>query len=232
MLGRDHALLAAVVYLTAAPPITQAVSGQTLDPSQLAIGGIVCSAFALLPDIDEPHSTVSVKLGPISKAVSEFTNKVAGGHRKATHSILFAADVVALSYFAVGHALATAILVGCCAMLVLRLLLPRWLTGAAPLFLIPLLSAGAAYWAYKNPVPGLPWVCGAGVILHLVGDTVTASGVPWLWPSKRKLAIPLLGHVASVRETVTGVCLSLLLAYLCWVLMLSPILGYGHHAIV
>jgi membrane-bound metal-dependent hydrolase YbcI (DUF457 family) len=43
----------------------------------------------LLPNLDEPGLTVSRKLGTISRSVSEVTNKIAGGHRQGTHSLLF-----------------------------------------------------------------------------------------------------------------------------------------------
>ena len=47
----------------------------------------VCGA-AILPDIDEPGSTVSREFGLVSEGFSFLVNKIAGGHRKLTHSLL------------------------------------------------------------------------------------------------------------------------------------------------
>jgi hypothetical protein len=70
MLGRDHALLGGVGFLVVAPLVLHSPTWQ-----ELGVGCVTSAAFALLPDIDEPGSTVSRKLGLISRSVSEVTNK-------------------------------------------------------------------------------------------------------------------------------------------------------------
>ena len=108
-----------------APVLHHAVAGLPAAPVPLGVGGVVAAAFALLHDIDEPGSTVSRKLGPISRAVSKVTNRLAGGHRQATHSILFAVAVFFPTRLAEPHPLADAVVVGCSFLLVLRMLLPK-----------------------------------------------------------------------------------------------------------
>ena len=90
MLGRDHALLGAVLGVGLAEPVARLAHAH-LPPGQVAAAGAICAGSALLPDIDEPGSTVSRRLGPVSEEVAALTNKLAGGHRQATHSLWFAA---------------------------------------------------------------------------------------------------------------------------------------------
>lgn len=43
---------------------------------------------ALVPNVDEPGSTVAGEFGPISRGFSFLFNKVAGGHHKVAHLLL------------------------------------------------------------------------------------------------------------------------------------------------
>ena len=47
----------------------------------------------------------------------------------------------------------------------------------------------------------------AGVALHLVGDLLTESGVPLLWPNARHFSWAVLGHTHSLRESVFGIAM-------------------------
>jgi membrane-bound metal-dependent hydrolase YbcI (DUF457 family) len=125
VLGRDHALLGAVGYLVAAPMILHDPSWQVL-----GVGAVTSAAFALLPDIDEPGSTVSRKLGIISQTFSGVVRNVSGGHRAATHSIFFAAIVALLTRLALLNPFAVGVMVAAGVLLVFRMLLPmalRWI---------------------------------------------------------------------------------------------------------
>ena len=144
MLGRDHALLGGLGYLAVAPLILHGPTWQ-----ELGVGCVTSAAFALLPDIDEPGSTVSRKLGPISRSVSHLTNTVAGGHRHATHSLLFATLVGLATWLALFSPLAMAVIVAASFMLVFRLILPGVLRYVPLISLASLALAWAsAYWAY------------------------------------------------------------------------------------
>ena len=220
MLGRDHALTGAVGFLGLAPILHPVVPALPAAPVALGVGGVVAAAFALLPDLDEPGSTVSRKLGPLSRAVSKATSRLAGGHRQATHSILFAVAVLFLARLATSHPLAEAIVVGCSFLLVFRMLLPRGLRYASlagPLMVG--LTGLSSWWVFTHGTASwLAWAAAGGVVWHLVGDTVTVEGVPWCWvpfvrPLQRlRIAVPLVGHTGSARESVIGslLCLGVL----------------------
>jgi membrane-bound metal-dependent hydrolase YbcI (DUF457 family) len=210
MLGRDHALLGAVGFLAIAPAL---VPGMTWE--EIGVGTVTSAAFALLPDIDEPGSTVSRKLGLISQTLSGGIRSVAGGHREATHSLFFAAIVGVLCYFANGHDWAMAIIIGAGFMLALRMILPKVLRFSIPLFILPFVGA---YWVYHHPLlptKVLLLATAGGVIWHLVGDSLTVEGVPWFWlplvPRLKdvRIAVPLVGHCGSERETFLGILMSL-----------------------
>lgn len=228
MLGRDHALLGAVGYLVVAP-----LAFPHLSPDELGVGCLTSAAFALLPDIDEPGSTVSRKLGPISRAISEVTNKVAGGHRQATHSLLFVALVGVTTWLAYQHRLALAIVVALSSLLVFRMLLPRFIRYALPAAIATTAVTGlAALWAWHTPTGSAAWfllATAGGCFWHLVGDTLTVEGVPYLWtPGVHKLqelraSVPLVGHCGSTRETVVGVGLSAALLWMAASLVLVPL---------
>jgi membrane-bound metal-dependent hydrolase YbcI (DUF457 family) len=234
MLGRDHALLGGLGYLAVAPLILHGPTWQ-----ELGVGCVTSAAFALLPDIDEPGSTVSRKLGPISRSVSHFTNAVAGGHRQATHSFLFAALVGIATWFALFNPMAMAIIVAASFMLVFRMLLPGVLRYVPLIGLASLALAWAsAYWAYHlaSPTAGLvppssQWLLLAtvgGCLWHLVGDGMTVEGVPILWlpgvPALKnfRVAVPIVGHCGSERESLLGGVMGIALVWLAFAAVIVP----------
>lgn len=228
MLGRDHALLGAAAYLGAAPAIVSAAHMAPYSPVQLAVGAATCAGFALLPDIDEPGSTVSRKLGPISEAIAVVTKRLAGGHRQGTHSLLFVGLTFLGVHYALHSKIALGIIVFCALALSLRMILPLGIgrSGLIPLALI----AGATWYViHSNDVGAwFPYACAAGVFLHLVGDFLTVEGVPFFWfpfvrPMKKiRLSIPLLGHTASMRESIVGFLLGLAIILLAFVHIIQP----------
>lgn len=235
MLGRDHALLGAAAYLAGAPSIAR-LAGLPMSPAELAVGTCVAAGFALLPDIDEPHSTLSRKLGPVTGAVSVAAKTVSGGHRHGTHSLLFVALATWGAYLSLawnptvphlGHVPAAAMTVVAVAMLlVLRIILPLWI-GRKGLVALVLVVAAAVFWVAHAKVLRywLPWSVAAGVAMHLVGDVLTAEGVPLFWPLPGRVAVPLVGHTQSFRETVLGLSLSLAIVVLGYFELVRPILA-------
>ena len=228
MLGRDHALLGAAAYLGVTPLVANAGHLAPQSPVELAVGTAVCAGFALLPDIDEPGSTISRKLGPISRVFSKITNEVAGGHRMATHSLMFVGLVFFGAHFALRSEWAIGTIVFCALAISLRLILPLGIGRAG---LIPLaLIAGATYWAVhaKDVGSWLPYACAAGVLLHLIGDALTKEGVPFFWvplvhPLQRiRLAVPVLGHTSSIRESIVGTLLGISIVLLAFVNVVIP----------
>lgn len=232
MLGRDHALLGCLGYLGGAALVAHAEHVPVMQPVQLGIGAVTCAGFALLPDIDEQHSVIANKLGPISRVVSSFTHSVAGGHRQATHSLLFTLAVGAAMVPAAHTRIGAAIVVFCAWALALRLILPKTIRGSgiAVNLLIP---AGVGYYVYYFRYNGtwLAIAAGAGVLLHLLGDFMTKEGVPFLWGvTKRHFAVPVLGHTNSVREQVSRVLMGLGILVLLGVFVAQPMyLDIVHH---
>ncbi len=228
MLGRDHALLGALAYLGGAWEVSR-IAHQPMPPAELAVGAMVCSAFALLPDIDEPHSVVSTKLGPISEAVSRVTNKLSGGHRHATHSIAFVVLIGAMMAVAQHWRYSAVVAVVASGLLVLRMIVPLGFgrRGLLPLVLV----AAAGWWAWTSH-PGALWLpatAAAGVFLHLVGDMLTREGVPLLWPAKFRIAAPVLGHTDSAREQALAAAMSAGIAVVAWFLLLHPSISHLSH---
>jgi membrane-bound metal-dependent hydrolase YbcI (DUF457 family) len=232
VLGRDHALLGAVGWVGLAPLVAPQFAHTTLSPAEIGIGGVVSAAFALVPDIDEPGSTVSRKLGPISEAVSHLTKALAGGHRKATHSLLFVGAVGVATVIAAHYMIAPAVIVGLSFLLVFRMLVPRMFR------FLPLVSLGmvglaglSAWWIFRHSgMEGwLPYACAGGILWHMIGDTLTVEGVPYFWlPGVKRLqdariAVPLVGHCGSVRETFLGWVMGLGLLWMSAILVLLPL---------
>ena len=75
---------------------------------QLLVESLVLSTAgaALLPDLDHPGGTIANCFGPVSRAVARTVHRISGGHREATHSMLFAALAFGASSAAIryGHA--------------------------------------------------------------------------------------------------------------------------------
>lgn len=125
---------------------------------------------ALTPDIDNARSTLGKKLGPISKGIQHVA-----GHRRFFHSII-------------GLLVMGALIWG--AQYGIGVLLYR--TGA---------DAGARQLgeALAGSALGIDVAKGAGIaftalligyFLHLVADSLTIGGVPWLWPSRVRFGFP------------------------------------------
>ena len=204
MMARDHAALAAVVALGLGR-----LAG--LATPELLVVAATATGAALLPDIDEPGSTVAHLAEPVTGLVAHVTKRVAGGHRVGTHSLLAVVlaglSTWALGFVALGQAgvPASVVPLGFCLALCIRGLIPRVFR---PGHLVSLaLAAGATWWIWTHVGIGawLPWAIAGGWAAHLGGDWLTTSGVPLLWPvSKRHFAWPILDHTNSWREWVIG----------------------------
>lgn len=138
MTGRTHDLaaitaLGAIVFLGPTRTFTLATALVAILANQ--IGGI-------LPDIDQPTAPLWRNL-PVGKFFGRIFDKLLGGHRFLTHSIIG----VALFSFLIW--------------LFLNFIHP----------LIPQVDIVLVWWAFL-----------IGIISHLIMDTFTKEGVPWLLP--------------------------------------------------
>jgi membrane-bound metal-dependent hydrolase YbcI (DUF457 family) len=198
MLGRDHALSGALAFTAVAPLLH--VTGV-----HLATGIALTAGAGVLPDLDEPGSTIARTFGFLTGAFAWIVHKISGGHRKGTHSLLGVA-VMAVASLAAGSWQAGA----------------RAATGGRPelwwhlvpagLILALLFSAGfralhigghhgdaagialaaLVIWKGWDLVLVTPWnlpvlaVCVTlGMLAHLAGDMCTHDGCPLLYPLSR-----------------------------------------------
>jgi len=146
MTGRTHDLaaitaLGAVVLLRPLPSVTLATVLVAVLANQ--IGGIA-------PDIDQPTAPLWRNL-PIGRLAGKTVDKLLGGHRFISHSLIGLVLFGALAYGG------------------LRLLHPAMLHVNINLVWIAFMI---------------------GMISHLVMDTLTKEGVPWLLPIPAKFGLP------------------------------------------
>lgn len=143
---------------------------------------------ALTPDIDNARSTLGQRLGPVSKGIQHLA-----GHRTFFHSLLGMAVMGALVWAA------------------------QYALGLG-LYRLGLASTGEALGAgigsgFVAPGVGIAFAgLMVGYFLHLVADSLTEGGVPWLWPSHVRYGFPPNRHMrfrtGSVWEPVIVVAVT------------------------
>ena len=195
MLGHDHALSGALAFTAVAPLLH--VTGV-----HLAVGMVLAAGAGVLPDLDEPGSTIARTFGFLTGAFAWIVHKVSGGHRKGTHSLLGVA-IMAVGALAAGRWQADAQANDAHPEL-------WWHLVPAGLILALLFSAGfralhigghhgdaagialAALTIWKGwdlvtswNVPVLAVCVTLGMLAHLAGDMCTHDGCPLLYPVSR-----------------------------------------------
>lgn len=210
MLGYSHATSGALVWLAAAPGISELL-GNPLSPEELAVGAVACAGAALIPDLDHPSATIAYTFGPISHAASKFTALLAGGHRQGTHSLVFSVGFGILCYL-VGissqlwdtnvPAMVLMFLLSAFAFRGLNIVLPR--TSRQMKGFVVIVQAAALTYAMTYFMPSEWWWLGLagflGAVTHLAGDTLTPEGVPWFYPNRWRLSIPIIARTGNIME--------------------------------
>ena len=130
------------------------------------LAGLVLTAGAgVLPDIDEPGSTIARSYGFLTETFAWIVHHLSGGHRKGTHSIIgvvvFTAGAWAAVHF--DHTLAGKIALGVFLSLLLSAALAALLVGG---------HHGDAL--------------GVGAAAHIAGDMLTHGGCPIVYPVSRE----------------------------------------------
>lgn len=201
MMGRTHAATGVLAGLLLGPAI--GLHGL----AEVGPFAATCAGYALLPDLDHPTSTVTRKLGPITRAASAGLRAASGAlyratkgprdercdgtHRHATHTLLFAAIVGAACWASTAAWGGWAVLVW----LAFGLLLAYDRLGK--LVLMPI-GIGVASWlpqvdgpagfgpaalaALQQSAGWLGLAVAIGAVVHCLGDAVTESGCPFLFP--------------------------------------------------
>ena len=197
ILGHSHALSGATAF-SAVACLAPAV-GVHPRWGAVAAGLLASAGAALLPDADHPRSVLAHSFGPVTKALTRFVHRVSGGHRHATHSLLFAALIPLLTWL--GDALGGR-------WFEIGVLFVLYTFAARALRLAPGASssvgivAALATWFTLPDLTWLPWAVAAGILAHLGGDCLTKEGCPLLWPQRRRYMVPLVQRTGNKIETM------------------------------
>ncbi|WP_407918379.1 metal-dependent hydrolase [Kitasatospora sp. NE20-6] len=206
-MGHSHALGGALVFAGSGPLLLPSLIGRPLSPGEVLLGTLLSAGAALLPDADHPDGTVAHLLGPVTRLLCRAVGKISGGHRHATHSLLFAAAATAGAVLGVARlgrpfVLGLVLLLLFLALRALHLPAPgpgpaAWTTAAG---LAALGTAATDRW-----IPGtggwLPYAVGLGVLAHLLGDFLTRQGIPLFWPHRRRYEVVLIRRSGNGVET-------------------------------
>jgi membrane-bound metal-dependent hydrolase YbcI (DUF457 family) len=194
MMGRTHALTGLCAGLALAPVAVDTAA-------QAVVLSGVTAGFALLPDLDHPGARASRLLGPVTGGLSTALRagsrwlyartrgprdeRHRGEHRHATHTLLFAV-LVGILVAAGTRGLGMWFVLGT---VVLGTALARDALGD---WVLPVVGiAGIAVWGSAGgDLPGelagigvwLGIAAGTGCFVHCLGDAVTLSGCPFLFP--------------------------------------------------
>lgn len=203
MMGPTHAMSGAALWFITAPTVV-AATGNSLTPAQILVGGAICAGAAIVPDIDQPSSTVARSFGPLTWVLSKAVNAVSAGwynltrtsrepfrtdgHRTLTHSLLgcvgFSAGVAALCGW--GGKWAALGLLFFLLGLAIRGLMGDWAKRQGWI-ITTVVAAGAAYAAGQVlPQESYWWLSLAvfmGTVFHSIpGDWCTKDGIPFVAP--------------------------------------------------
>lgn len=229
MLGQSHAIGGALLYAATAPFLPEAVLGAQPRPSEVLVGTALCAGAALLPDLDHHDGTIANFLGPVSKVLCRFVAWASGGHRHATHSLLFVALMgggtwAGISYLGRNFTLGMTFFLLALAIRALRLHPP----GDGPTMWITIIglsvlgTAGMDTWLPSAP-GWLPYAVALGTLAHLLGDCLTKKGAPLLWPHKERYETVLIKRSGNAVETKVLVpIMSVATFVLLWFTAVSP----------
>lgn len=202
MMARGHSLTGATLWLATAPLVDQSLP-------ELAACTLVCAGAAMLPDLDHPSSKIAGTLGAPTRLLAHVVAGVSGGHRKATHGILFAilAGVGAAAAVDRWGTLATAIIAGFFAALASDAIdldeIPRGrAAGIAVNYAVGLIAA-LVISATAQPGSTLGWAVAGGCLAHLAGDCLTPHGCPLLWPFRGRYGVSLFTTGGAAEKAVT-----------------------------
>ncbi|NMH97699.1 metal-dependent hydrolase [Pseudonocardia acidicola] len=200
MLGISHALSGAAVGLAVAGFGSHLIAVPATAGSVLTFAA-VCAGAALLPDLDHPSSTATRRFSWASVVASRVVRPFSallyrltrdsrdtgrGTHRGITHTALFAVLIgvlINLGSARWGAPVVLGTLFVCLALAIkgLDALVP----GPPSLVIAAGLTYAADQWVPGGTAGTAGWLGAAvalGMLVHALGDAVTESGVPLLWP--------------------------------------------------
>src|SRR5579875_1631650 len=180
VLGKDHALSGALAFAAGAAPLH--ITG-----THLLAGAVVAAGAGVLPDLDEPGSTIARSYGFLTEAAAWVVHRVSGGHRHGTHSLAGVAVFTAASYVAAlfDASLPGKIALGVALALLLSAALRALHVGGHHGDALGVAAAGAMIYWHAGLVQ-VPLCIGIGAAAHIAGDMLTHSGCPLAWPASMR----------------------------------------------
>lgn len=223
MRGETHALSGAAIWLAVTSDSALALGWAPAVSEVSLIGSVLCAGAALAADIDHRHATIAHSLPPVTQWLAVGVEKISGGHRHGTHSIVGIAAFGFIAYLAsravittddrviaLGAGIAAVLLVAFAAKaLGLNKNIGRRGSIAKDVFgsflgpwLLAVGSAGLATWYLGYTWDWLPLCVVIGIAIHIVGDGLTPEGVPLLWPfnpapPKWLRKLPIIGWLVT-----------------------------------
>lgn len=193
MMGRTHAATGVLAGLLTAPLLG------VDDPAQIAVFAATTAGYALLPDLDHPGARASRLLGPASKAASHILRAASaalytrtkgprdedctGTHRHLSHTVLFALVLGGLAAWGSAASPWIALVVVALGLLLAENALGDWV--------LPVATGAALWWSLttSDPLAALDTLglqlgiaVTVGCVTHCLGDALTESGCPLLFP--------------------------------------------------
>ncbi|WP_214369478.1 metal-dependent hydrolase [Pseudonocardia sp. H11422] len=200
MLGISHALSGAVLGLAVAGFGSRLVEVPATAGTVLTFAA-VCAGAALLPDLDHPSSMATRRFSWASMLASRMVRPFSallyrltrasrdtgrGTHRGITHTAVFAVGIgIALNLASArwGEPVLLATLFVCLALAIKGL--DAIVPGPPSLVIAVGLTFAVDQWVPGGTAGTAGWLGAAvtlGMLVHAVGDAVTESGAPLLWP--------------------------------------------------
>lgn len=261
MMGRAHAVSGAAAWLAGCTAAEAAGAHIGLDVR--TVGTLLCAGWALAPDLDHPEATLAHSLGPVSWVAAKGTAKLSNavhtrtrtgwdrpartGHRTLTHTLVWAVLWCAIGTVAGlwgGPWAAGTLVAGGTGIGVYAGLPPRWrrirmkVAGTRiRVDVAPMVGAAAGTWAFTTTSGSVWWLgpaIGVGCFVHCLGDSLTLSGCPWMWPlligpAGRKQRWYPIGVPRSLRFQVDGKCENFLVTPVLWLITAALVVidAYG-----
>ncbi|MCW2948506.1 MAG: rane-bound metal-dependent hydrolase [Actinoallomurus sp.] len=212
MMGHTHALAGATAWLGTVPLLAD--HGMRMTPGQVVAGSVVCAGAGLLPDLDHHDGTIANAFGPVTRILCRGVAAVSGGHRHATHSLVFCVLALLGADWLAKHAVHAW-------WVMLFLLLGLGLRGIGirvperehfNVLLNGAIAAGLTYVMAGMHFAGpgidlhgyvLGWAglaVGLGSFVHVLTDCLTPEGCPVLWPIQTRFEIPVVPRTDGVME--------------------------------
>jgi membrane-bound metal-dependent hydrolase YbcI (DUF457 family) len=172
--------------------------------TQLAVAATLTAGAGILPDLDEPGSTIARTFGFLTGAFAWIVHQLSGGHRKGTHSLLGLALLTIAALWAGSWQRSAAaslhhgdlwwhlIPAGLIMALLFSAGLRALYIGGHHGDLFGIVLAALVLWKGWDLVEVTPWhvpvlavSVALGTLAHVAGDMLTHDGCPLLYPVSR-----------------------------------------------